>query len=288
MLKSIRIKLSFWMIIGSIFINFLNAQNHLKPVNIVLPINNKGMNEFQASTSNDTINNPFIRVFLPTKEKSTGRAVVICPGGAYGMVASAHEGYSWADYFNEQGIAVIVLKYRLPNSDYKIPISDAETALKMVRDSAKIWNINPNDVGIMGSSAGGHLASTIATHTQASLKPKFQLLFYPVITMDKTYTHKGSHDNLLGKNAGKELEILYSNEKQITKDTPPAFLVLSADDYVVPAANGINYFQALVNNNVFAALHIYPKGGHGWGFNKSFKYHEEVLSELTLWLNEIK
>ena len=243
-----------------------------------------------ASTdnSNDTIYDPFIRVFLPTNEKNTGRAVLICPGGGYGMVALNHEGYSWANYFNEQGIAAIVLKYRLPNGNCNIPISDAKAAFKIVEDSAVVWNINPDDIGIMGFSAGGHLAATIATHSQAPLKPKFQILFYPVITMDKTYTQMGTHNNLLGKDACKKLEELYSNEKQVTKETPLAFVALAADDQVVPPANGINYFQALIKNNIYSTLHVYPTGGHGWGFNESYKFHNEVLSELSLWLNEIK
>jgi acetyl esterase/lipase len=238
--------------------------------------------------SNDTGYTPFIRVFLPAKEKSTGRAVVICPGGGYSVVASGHEGYRWATYFNPKGIAVIVLKYRLPKGNYKIPISDAEAALKMVKDSAIEWSVNPADVGIMGFSAGWHLASTIATHTLPPLKPKFQILFYPVITMDKAYTHMGSHDRFLGENPSQKMEDLFSNEKQVTKDTPPAFIVLAADDQVVPPANGINYFQALIQNKVYATLHVYPTGNHGWGYSDRYKFHSETLNELSMWLNEIK
>ena len=200
---------------------------------------------------------PFIKVFLPAKEKATGRAVVIFPGGGYGMVAFGHEGTSWAGFYNDLGIAAIVVKYRLPHGDYRIPVTDAETAIRIVKDSAQAWHINPNDVGIMGFSAGGHLASTIATHTQPELKPRFQVLFYPVITMDKSYTHLGSHDSFLGKDADNKLEELFSNEKQVNKNTPPAFIALAADDQVVPPANGINYFQSLIKNNVYATLHVY-------------------------------
>ena len=127
------------------------------------------------------IEQPSLRVFLPAPELATGRAVVACPGGGYSHLAVDHEGYDWAPYFNKQGIALIVLKYRMPKGDRTLPISDAEAAMKIVRDSADVWNLNPNDIGIMGSSAGGHLASTIATHARPELRPNFQILFYPVI-----------------------------------------------------------------------------------------------------------
>ena len=130
----------------------------------------------------------------------------------------------------------------MPHGDRTLPISDAEAAMKMARDSADVWNLNPYDIGIMGSSAGGHLASTIATHTRPELRPNFQILFYPVITMDKSYTHIGSHDNLLGKDASAELETEFSNEKQVTKETPRAFIAYSDDDKTVPPANGVNYY----------------------------------------------
>ena len=191
------------------------------------------------------IEQPSLRVFLPAPELATGRAVVACPGGGYSGLAVNHEGYDWAPYFNKQGIALIVLKYRMPKGDRTLPISDAEAAMKMVRDSADVWNLNPNDIGIMGSSAGGHLASTIATHAPEALRPNFQILFYPVITMDKSFTHMGSHDNLLGKDASADLEKEFSNEKQVTKETPRAFIVYSDDDKVVPPANGVNYYLAL-------------------------------------------
>ena len=138
----------------------------------------------------------------------------------------------------------------------------------MVRDSAGVWNLNPYDIGIMGSSAGGHLASTIATHTRPELRPDFQILFYPVITMDKSYTHMGSHDNLLGKDASGELETAFSNEKQVTKETPRAFIAYSDDDKTVPPANGVNYYLSLHKNHVPAVLHIYASGGHGWGIRE--------------------
>lgn len=234
------------------------------------------------------IEQPSLRVFLPAPELATGRAVVACPGGGYSGLAVTHEGYDWAPYFNKQGIALIVLKYRMPKGDRTLPISDAEAAMKMVRDSADVWNLNPNDIGIMGSSAGGHLASTIATHAPEALRPNFQILFYPVITMDKSFTHMGSHDNLLGKDASADLEKEFSNEKQVTKETPRAFIVYSDDDKVVPPANGVNYYLALNKKGVPSVLHIYPTGGHGWGIREDFLYKSEMQNELTSWLRSFK
>ena len=197
-------------------------------------------------------------------------------------------GYDWAPYFNKQGIALIVLKYRMPHGDRTLPISDAEAAMKMARDSADVWNLNPYDIGIMGSSAGGHLASTIATHARPELRPNFQILFYPVITMDKSYTHIGSHDNLLGKDASAELETEFSNEKQVTKETPCAFIAYSDDDKTVPPANGVNYYLGLHKNHVPAVLHIYASGGHGWGIRENFIYKNEMLNDLSAWLRSFK
>lgn len=234
------------------------------------------------------IEQPSLRVFLPAPELATGRAVVACPGGGYSGLAVNHEGYDWAPYFNKQGIALIVLKYRMPKGDRTLPISDAEAAMKMVRDSADVWNLNPNDIGIMGSSAGGHLASTIATHAPEALRPNFQILFYPVITMDKSFTHMGSHDNLLGKDASADLEKEFSNEKQVTKETPRAFIVYSDDDKIVPPANGVNYYLALNKKGVPSVLHIYPTGGHGWGIREDFLYKSEMQNELTSWLRSFK
>jgi acetyl esterase/lipase/lysophospholipase L1-like esterase len=230
------------------------------------------------------IEQPSLRVFLPAPELATGRAVVACPGGGYSGLAVNHEGYDWAPYFNKQGIALIVLKYRMPKGDRTLPISDAEAAMKMVRDSADVWNLNPNDIGIMGSSAGGHLASTIATHAPEALRPNF----HPVITMDKSFTHMGSHDNLLGKDASADLEKEFSNEKQVTKETPRAFIVYSDDDKVVPPANGVNYYLALNKKGVPSVLHIYPTGGHGWGIREDFLYKSEMQNELTSWLRSFK
>ena len=229
-----------------------------------------------------------ITVYLPDAKKATGRAVVCCPGGGYSHLAMEHEGHQWAPFFNTQGIALIVLKYRMPHGNRLVPISDAEEAVKTVRRHATEWHINPNNIGIMGFSAGGHLASTIATHAKGDATPNFQILFYPVITMDPGFTHKGSHDNFLGtiesKKEEKKLELEFSNDLQVNRSTPRAFLALSDDDKVVPACNGFNYYQQLYKHDVSASIHIYPTGGHGWGYRETFEYHYQMVFELKAWL----
>ena len=226
-------------------------------------------------------------VFLP--EQPSGRAVVCCPGGGYGMLSSDHEGTAWAGFFNERGIALAVVNYRLPHGDRTLPFSDVENAMRTMRDSAAVWHLHPHDIGIMGFSAGGHLAATIATHTQYALRPDFQILVYPVITMGRG-THQGSRDNLLGE--GREdptLVALYSNERQVRGHiTPPAFIVLSNDDGLVPpVANGIAYYTAMRNVGNDCSLHVYPSGGHGYGF-RPFAFHDQMLSDLSSWLDNLK
>lgn len=232
---------------------------------------------------------PTMKVFIPNKDVSTGRFILICPGGGYSHLAYHHEGYDWAPFFLKQGIGVAVLKYRMPKGVNKdVPISDAEEAIRIIRKNSTEWGVNPNDVGIMGFSAGGHLASTIATHAPKELRPNFQILMYPVITMNPSYTHKGSRENLLGKSPTPELEELYSNETQVDESTPRAFIAYSNDDKTVPPLNGVNYYLALHNKNIPAALYIYPTGGHGWGIREGFLYKNQVLEELSAWLRSFK
>lgn len=227
---------------------------------------------------------PGLRVFLPAEEVATGRAVIACPGGGYHGLAYDHEGYDWAPFFNKLGIAYAVLKYRMPRGNREVPFSDAEEAFRVVKENAAAWRINPDDVGIMGSSAGGHLAATVATRSKPELRPAFQLLFYPVITMDETFTHMGSRHNLLGEEVSPELEALYSNEKQVTTTTPRALILFSDDDGGVPPINGVYYYLALKRQAVPASLYIYPSGGHGWGYQEDFKYHKELLQNIEGWL----
>ena len=217
-------------------------------------------------------------------KKPNGQAIVACPGGGYAGIAVTHEGHDMAAWFNTQGITYAVLHYRMPYGKHEIPLSDAHQAIRYMRKNAEKWGIE--QLGIMGSSAGGHLASTAATHFTEETRPDFQILFYPVVTMTD-YTHQGSKDNLLGKNPSEELVKLYSNELQVTEQTPPAFIMHSSDDTVVPVLNSINYYLALCKHGVWSSMHLYPIGGHGWGYNESFPYKAQWKDELEKWLREI-
>ena len=227
---------------------------------------------------------PGLKVVLPPKSNKPSKAVVVCPGGGYAMLATMHEGIMWNFFFSRENVATIMLTYRLPHGNHEVPASDVYQAIRIVKEHAKEWNIDPDQIGVMGSSAAGHLASTVATHAADDVRPAFQILFYPVITMDKRYTHMGTHDNLIGKDASPELEKLYSNEKQVTEKTPRAFIVLADDDDVVPSINSAWYFAALKDHGVPANIHVYPTGGHGFGNSQSWKYNANMLTDLADWL----
>ncbi len=232
--------------------------------------------------ANDTAK---VWIYLPAEKKNTGRAIVICPGGGYSGLALDHEGHEWARFFQNMGISAFVLKYRMPHGNPEVPVADAEETMRMVRRNAMQWHIKSNEVGIMGSSAGGHLASVVATLSERTAKPNFQILFYPVITMMQGFGHQGSHDNFLGKGTHKRQEKNYSSDQQVTRTTPRAWIALSDDDTVVPPSNGTNYYMELYRHDVPASLHVYPDGGHGWGSRLSFKYHIEMIMELKSWLD---
>lgn len=217
--------------------------------------------------------------------KPNGKAILCCPGGGYSIVAMNHEGNDMAAWFNAQGITLAVLKYRMPNGHDDVPLSDALQAMRIMRQHSEEWKIDK--IGIMGASAGGHLASTAATHYTEDSRPDFQVLFYPVISMQPDITHRGSRENLIGKNPTEELVNLYSNELQVNEQTPPAFILHSSDDGGVPVENSIRYYQALVKNRVPVSLHCYPVGGHGWGYRDSFPYKHEWKGELEKWLREL-
>lgn len=220
-------------------------------------------------------------------DKPNGVAIIMCPGGGYARLAMNHEGHDMAPWLNAQGITYIVLKYRMPNGHYEVPLSDAEQAIRLVRQHAKEWNIRPDRIGIMGASAGGHLAASLATlYNSNETRPDFQILFYPVISMVPGVTHGGSRQNLLGNKPSQELEDKYTLEKQVNERTPQAFIMLSADDGAVPPANSIHYFEALLQHQVPATLHVYPTGGHGWGFRDAFTYKRQWTGELEKWLRE--
>ena len=251
------------------------------------------------------VQKPDIKVFLPTKRNATGQALIICPGGGYQGLAYDWEGLDYAKYLNTIGVAGIVLKYRLPVSKsnvvrYKSPLMDVQRAIRITRFNAAKWNINPNKIGVMGSSAGGHLASTAGTHfdkgnpeakdsiDRLSCRPDFMILMYPVITMKQPYTHQGSRDNLLGKEPNAELENEFSNELHVTKDTPPTFIVHADDDRGVPVENSILFYQALRKNKIPAEMHIYSEGGHGFALAANKGHNEfwpQACHEWLKWLD---
>lgn len=249
-----------------------------------------------ARVTNVTV--PTLTIYLPPENvTNTGNAVVICPGGGYGVLAIKHEGYDVAEALANQGIAAFVLKYRLPNDDTMMdksigPLQDAQRAIQLVRQRATEWKINPNKIGIAGFSAGGHLASSLSTHygeslianpQDMSLRPDFSLLVYPVISFSDEITHAGSRHNLLGSEPSVESLIHFSNEKQVTTDTPPAFLVHAQDDSVVPISNSLRYAEALDRLGVTAKLVTYPEGGHGFGLHNPTT-QDEWLAHFIGWL----
>ncbi len=226
--------------------------------------------------------------FPADKAKANGAAVLICPGGGYRGVSHIKEGEEFAHWFNEMGISAFVLYYRMPNGHHTIPLKDAQTAFSIIRSRSKEWNIKKNNIGIMGFSAGGHLASTLGTHFKTKAeRPAFMLLGYPVVTMDSTYTHKGSRNNLLGKTPTDELVKLYSNELQVTKKTPPTFIVHAVDDASVPVANSENLKKALDAHHVPVKMVLYDKGGHGFGMRKRNIPVDNWTDELQSWMKEM-
>ena len=244
--------------------------------------------KFQLNLTDDGKAN--MVAYLP--EVPSGRAVIDCPGGGYSHLSMQNEGHDWATYFNQQGIAYFVLTYRMPKGDRNIPMSDGRKALRMVRDSAYVWRINPRDVGIMGFSAGGHLASTLSTHTEWAERPDFSILFYPVVSMNEHETHKGSCVNFLGEEGQKDKELVrqYSNFNAVSRHlTPPAIILLANDDRAVPpVTNGIAYYSAMRRAGNECSLYVYPTGGHGFGYRSNFKYHDQMLADLTAWLQKHK
>ena len=283
-------------------LSMLTAQEIIPLYQGAIPGNKNVPDQEKSDTSGGffrltNISRPTLGIFLPSKQKANGTAVVVCPGGGYGVNAMRHEGVDIAKKFNEMGIAAFVVKYRIPDDavmDNKTiaPLQDAQQAMKLVRDNAAKWNINPAKVGIMGFSAGGHLASTAGTHynksliensTNTNLRPDFMILIYPVISFADSIGHIGSRDNLLGKNPSAEAIRLYSNEQQVTGNTPPTFLVHASDDKAVNPENSIHFYEALIRNHVPAELHIYQAGGHGFGM-KNPTTKELWMERLANWL----
>ncbi|MDP4149433.1 MAG: alpha/beta hydrolase [Bacteroidota bacterium] len=293
------------LIITSFLVIMVNAQQVISLYADSIPNSRPGKDEERHETNGATghislskVSHPTLSAYFPEKDKANGMAIIICPGGGYSHLAIGHEGFDVASRLNEMGIAAFVLKYRLPSDVTMInkevgPLQDAQRAVQLVRQRAGSWGIDPGRVGIMGFSAGGHLASTAGTHfTKAvipnkeniSLRPDFLILLYPVISFTDSLAHKGSRDNLIGPNPSEDKIREYSNEKQVTAYTPPAFIVQAGDDHTVRVQNSIAFYQALAQHGVPAELHIYPKGGHGFGLhNPSTK--DEWIDLLRNWLD---
>ncbi|QVY66763.1 alpha/beta hydrolase [Polaribacter sp. Q13] len=251
------------------------------------------------------VKKPTLEVYAPAKNNATDKAIIICPGGGYNFLAYDWEGTDMAKWFNSKGITAFVLKYRLPNSkslitSNKAPLQDAQRAIRWVRFNAKKMGINPNKIGVIGFSAGGHLASTLGTQFNTpndfkeealdtiSARPDFMALIYPVVTMKDDYTHKGSRKNLLGKNPSKELIAQYSNELHVTENTPPTFIVHASNDPAVPVENSLQIYKALNDKGVKVEMHIYPTGKHGFSLAINQEgYLHTWLDRMYDWLESI-
>lgn len=265
---------------------------------------NQKVNTSESDSSNQEksifsrISNPTLTLYPGNKTSAKKAAVIICAGGGYAQLHIKREGYAIAEAFNKAGIAAYVLKYRLPDDRTNInksiaPLQDAQQAIKIVRDSAEKWNIDPHKIGIMGFSAGGHLAASLGSHyndvlinntSKTNLRPDFMLLIYPVISFRELFGHIGSRDNLLGKSPSGESVDYFSNELHVNKQTPATFLVHAGDDKIVNVANSVKYYEELQKSNVVADLHIYSKGGHGFSIVPAF---DEWFGRCILWLSNM-
>jgi acetyl esterase/lipase len=292
----------------SLMTDLLKAQNDiikLWPNGIPGAIENPGYSEYPEYHDSRLyyiyrVTEPELEVFPAPKEKSNGTAVIICPGGGYTLLSFHNEGYPVSEWLNSLGITAFILKSRLPSDKIMKdkstgPLQDAQRAMEIVRKNAKDLNIDPGKIGILGFSAGGHLAASLSVHyddtlykrdDSVSLRPNFSILIYPVITMQDSLTHKGSRENLLGKKPDDQKIRYFSCELNVTENTPSAFLVHAENDQTVPVENSINYFMALKSRNIPAELHIYEQGGHGFGLgtdSTSSEYYWKDACEKWLW-----
>ena len=296
------------LLICIIFFNMTNSLAQYQPLYKTIPNNIPTKNQ-EAESMNagiliiEKVSIPSYQYFRVSTDNTKRPCVIICPGGSYAILAAGHEGSDLANYFNSIGVNALVLKYRIPNTENQIdksiaPLQDAQQAILLARTNADSWGIDENKIGIMGFSAGGHLASSLATHyndikidnpSKISLRPDFQILIYPVISFGPE-GHEGSRINLMGNaNDDKTQKAIhyFSSEKQITKDTPPAFLVHSKDDDVVPVANATHYYDNLIAHKVPAEIYLYEKGGHGYGMKNATS---EILwtSVMKTWMQKSK
>ena len=211
-------------------------------------------------------------------------AIILCPGGGYASLAKWREGYMWLPYYHFLGYTVAVLEYRMPNHDYRIPMTDGGEALVSMRNHAKEWGFNKNQVGMMGFSAGGHLVSSLMVSDNPLMRPDYAVLFYPVVSMKHDLTHQGSHDKLLGKDAPAQLEEQNSPYLHVSDQTPPAYIVVCPDDKIVNPQNAICFYDQMRAKSRPVTLQTYPSGGHGWGYRLTYEYHNQMLKDLKAWL----
>lgn len=292
--------------ISMLYTNSMNAQTVLPLYEGIIPNSKPSVNKEKSVTDAagilriSKVSVPTLKMYVPEKQSEKRSAVIICPGGGYGILAASHEGTDVAKAFNEMGITAFVLKYRLPDDSIMVdksigPLQDAQRAIQLVRENAQQFNIDGAKIGIMGFSAGGHLAASASTRfteqliqnpKQTSLRPDFSILIYPVISFMDGITHKGSRMNLLGKIQTLETLQKFSNELRVTEQTPPAFLVHAGDDPAVPVANSLSYYEALLKQKIYSNMIIYPRGGHGFGMNNKTTKDKYMLN-LQNWLNSI-
>jgi acetyl esterase/lipase len=289
-----------------LYTNSMNAQTVLPLYEGVIPNSKPSANKERSATDAagilriSKVSVPTLTMYVPEKQSEKRSAVIICPGGGYGILAASHEGTDVAKVFNEMGITAFVLKYRLPDDSIMLdksigPLQDAQRAIQLVRENVQQFNIDGAKIGIMGFSAGGHLAASASTRfteqliqnpKQTSLRPDFSILIYPVISFMDGITHKGSRMNLLGKIQTLETLQKFSNELRVTEQTPPAFLVHAGDDPAVSVANSISYYEALLKQKIYSNMIIYPHGGHGFGMNNKTT-NDKYMLNLKNWLNSI-
>lgn len=274
-----------------IFINMIFSQEIIK----LYPSGHKESNRITTTEQYSNpeflmnISEPRFLAFHAPKEKANGTAVLICPGGGYVGLSIITEGSEFAKWFNDLGISAFVLYYRMPNGHNTIPLKDAQTALSIIRIHAKEWNIDKKKIGIIGSSAGGHLASTVGTHFKTNMeRPAFMILCYPVITMDSTFTHLFTKNNLLGKHPTDELVKYYSNELHVSNKTPPTIIFHATDDKIVPVNNSIQLYKVLKENMIEAELDTFAVGGHGFGMRKRGIPADNWPELLKMWLKKNK
>jgi len=229
-----------------------------------------------------------LHVLPALKNCKVNSAVIICPGGGYGYLEKWYEGYMWFPFFVVRGCTIAMLEYRMPKEDYRIPLTDAADAIRLMRRRADEWFYDKDNVGIMGFSAGGHLASTMLVTENDSIRPNFGILFYPVISMKKELTHLDSHNQLLGRDASQQLEDQFSNELHVSEKTPPTFIAVASDDKCVSPQNSILFNEAMVAKKRSVALYVYPSGGHGFVCRLRSEYRGQVLDDLSDWLSNRK